>query len=570
MVVGLSLGLGFGGCILALLIGLLIFYLGCCDIEPSSLGEDENAQIEIGGIPLRSKAPNLTSEEIELRETTIRRYKRRLRREALEKRREEARLRREARRQQAAIAGGAPHASASTEALSLLPPHVEGGVGDTQNAVDQGVGSTAYSATRKEDTTFHTPIIVNPVGAAASSTLDGGEGRRPRAPSSAEGFSEKSEELESVVSSDTCFTASTDVYGRAAYEAELERRMSFGLSSCHSSFYGDAQSRARSEVSILWRRDSTTEEPAPCIAGGGSGSPSHRHGRMSQKTIERKKRQLLHARQHDEAALAQHFTKWEITYDPFEENERMDEPSERVLEMEVEERGMEEEHRRGGGPSTLHTSVATRRRESANSRSPEVVNEDRAVGASHTREPTFSGVGSASGTRTTNTREDRNHLPLPLHPTGEDHSPGADLIAPSGSSEHADAPMMPRSPFSSERHPMHQDLTSEWTPEGVLAELGTTGDLRRVPAGATPLLSRDAEGRSVGRNERPYPVSTMPVSGLSSPHPSRSPANPSESHYDPTRWTDGRVAQNMAISGFFLSHPTTVLPPSPSPAVPGE
>lgn len=87
VILGLSLGLGIGGCSLACAIGFLLFYCGCCD--RFARNDDENAEeVQIGGIPLGSKAPKLTDEQKAIRETAIRRYKRRLRREALESRRE--------------------------------------------------------------------------------------------------------------------------------------------------------------------------------------------------------------------------------------------------------------------------------------------------------------------------------------------------------------------------------------------------------------------------------------------------------------------------------------------------
>lgn len=87
VILGLSLGLGIGGCCVVCAIVFLLFFCGFCD----SIGRSENEseeETQIGGIPLGSKPPKLTDEQKAIRETAIRRYKRRLRREALASRRE--------------------------------------------------------------------------------------------------------------------------------------------------------------------------------------------------------------------------------------------------------------------------------------------------------------------------------------------------------------------------------------------------------------------------------------------------------------------------------------------------
>lgn len=82
--VGVITGISVGCCFIAAGVALLLCRLGMCDEDIAT-----NETVQLGGIPLDSKVPKLTDEEKEIKETALRRYRRRLRREAQQQRRAE-------------------------------------------------------------------------------------------------------------------------------------------------------------------------------------------------------------------------------------------------------------------------------------------------------------------------------------------------------------------------------------------------------------------------------------------------------------------------------------------------
>lgn len=656
-VVGLSLGLGLGGCLLALFIGAIIFYLGCCDIEPSSLEGAEAAPIEIGGIPLRSKAPNLTAEEVALRETAIRRYKRRLRREALEKKKEENRLRREAERKKHQKHASLPTNTASTSSPPPPPPSASslssgqtpsslaaahgkrnenrnrGGSGGEAAPTVADSGGPRHVNSRSND---DTSITVNQVRSPISLHQDHNHHNRNANEEDVDqrsierlsngAFTDSaSEDMESFVSSDTWLTASTDVYGRAAYEAELERRVSCGFSSRCSSFYGDGHRSGRSEGGFAWTREGSIAEVggaggscSSSVVGGvdGSGGGTRRR-RNRQKTFERKRRKGLHAVQHGgrdgATAPGQDFTKWEISYDPFSGKGDDLEHDERIIEVEVEAVTTEE----GGGRccsglGTNATTVVTgsprknQNRKSTGREGNEQEGEERRAGRETAGEeenpalpeimPVYYSAGVAHATTEMEgearmmtvhygSRWDASQRSLDQSSTKRGAAGGLRSeniisgVAASFGGSHP--PISPSSPFSSTNHEISVVSNSERAEEDrgmtslPISSSASYPRGAREPRAASPLLSpafaRGNRDKEVGRHT---PVRSTGETGVSTgtftsssllppPPPSAPPPHHRDNHYDPTRWTGGRVEENLAISGFFLSHPHLASPPPP-------
>lgn len=490
---------------MALLIGGLIFYLGCCDAEPSGVEGAEESPIEVGGIPLRSKAPKLSPEEMELRETAIRRYKRRLRREAAEKRREEARMKQKALKEAASLSAHilVPTLLQSTETYapnSGTKNHEEGGTNAATNDVLSSAGN-------------HSALFREMGGSAAHECVEdrtlGSE-----------------EDSESLVSCDTAITASTDAYGRAAYEAEREAGFSRGMSSRCSSFVSEGFTSSRPDNSAMWKRESLSVDPHSSVQGGGGNQ-----NRSHQRTMERKRRERLHAEQFSTAAIAQHFSSWEVTFDPFDEI-NMEEVDTRTVEMDIEER---QEEREG---------------------------------------PPYTSYPTTTGTSGINVSHHYPHVSFTAHGVADsgdvDHT-NQNFISSASPDRQSHVPVSLSSSFCCRESESPPNASKEIPPNGRSDGVVRTAISTLDPVTEQSSLHKFPSGVGVAsRREEDHtyrPVSQSTIAFLPPPHLHCLSAPSPETrvrHSDPTRRPERHVEDTIAISGFFRSQ-LAPLPPISGP-----
>lgn len=507
-VVGLSLGLGLGGCFLALLIGGLIFYFGCCDTESSREGAEESS-VEVGGIPLRSKAPKLSPEELELRETAIRRYKRRLRREALEKRREEARLKKEALKE-----------AASLSAQVLVPTLLQSkeNYPPSSDTKKQKEGETNVATNNVPSTADNQSALFHEMGGAAA--LHSIEDRTL----------ESEEDSESQVSCDTSITASTDAYGRAVYEAERETGFSRGISSRCSSFVSEGFNSFRLDSAAMRKRESFSVDPHSSVQGGGNQNRSH------QRTMERKRRQRLHAEQFSTAAMAQHFSNWEGTYDPFDEVS-MEGADTRMMDVDVEERQAERE----GLPYT-----------------------------------SYAATPGSSGMNVSHLNPHVSFTGHDITDSGEVEHTNQNFILSAAPNRHSHVSVSLSSSFTCRENEARPNASKEIPQNGskntVLSTACSTLDPLTQPSLLHSFPAAEGVASRRGEDHHHPPVSQSTTAVQPPPH-SDCLSVPSPEvrvkHSDPSRRPEGHVEENIAISGFFRSQLAPLPPismPTNSPA----